>query len=229
MPGWGAEEPPNKALPKKGYIVFSLNPRSHGPSKEYFKTPIAHHLWNIDKPEDYYYVAAYMDCLRGIDFLMSRPEVDKSRVATKGGSQGGALALATAALDGRISCAVANVPYISNFPDFIRLAAGYSGKEFATNYHDPEKGSAVRQTLGYIDISNMTPLITCPTQVCVGLQDRVCPPLIGITAYNRLENTVPRELITDPSADHEVTRKMNSANMRWLEKYLKNSEGKKAE
>ena len=74
MPGWGAEEPPVDRT-AEGYIILSVNPKSHGPTKEYFKTPVPHHLWNIDIPEDYYYRAAYMDCIRGLDFLSSRPEV----------------------------------------------------------------------------------------------------------------------------------------------------------
>ena len=48
-----------------------------------------------------------MDCLRGIDFLTSRAEVDPSRIGVLGFSQGGGLTLATAALDSRVKAAVA--------------------------------------------------------------------------------------------------------------------------
>ncbi|MDI6784444.1 MAG: acetylxylan esterase, partial [bacterium] len=98
MPGWGAEELPNDRT-AQGLITLALNPRTHGPSKQYFKTPIdQHHLWKIDEPEEYYYRQAYMDCLRGIDFLVSRPEVAQDRIGVQGGSQGGAFAIAVAAL-----------------------------------------------------------------------------------------------------------------------------------
>ena len=42
------------------------------------------------------YAGAFMDCIRGVDFLASRPEVDAARLAVTGGSQGGGLAFATA-------------------------------------------------------------------------------------------------------------------------------------
>jgi len=220
MPGWGAEEPPIDRT-AQGFITLSLNPRAHGPSKEFFTTPIGHHLWNIERAEDYYYRAAYMDCLRGLDFLSSRPEVDSGRIGVEGGSQGGAFALASAALDGRVACAVANVPYLSNFPDFVRLGTLGSGTEFGRLMNETERGEAVRRTLAYVDVSNLAPFIRCPTMVCVGLQDRVCPPLNGITALNRLPEGVPRRLVLDPAADHEVSPLMREANREWFETYLK--------
>ena len=51
MPGWGAEEPPIDRT-AQGFITLSLNPRNHGPSKDFFKTPVDPHLWNLDIPED---------------------------------------------------------------------------------------------------------------------------------------------------------------------------------
>ena len=43
-----------------------------------------------------------MDCLRGLDFLANlSSEVDAQRLGVTGGSQGGMLSLATAALDSR--------------------------------------------------------------------------------------------------------------------------------
>lgn len=220
MPGWGAEEPPLDRT-AEGYITLSVNPRAHGPSKEFFTTPIPHHLWNIDAPETYYYRAAYMDCMRGIDFLISRPEVDARHIGVEGGSQGGAFTLAMAALDPRVAAAAANVPYLSNFPDFTRLATNGSGTTFGQLMLDPEKGERVRHTLALIDIANLAPWIQCPTLVCVGSQDRVCPPLNGIVAINRLPEGIPRKLVMDPAADHEVTPLMREANRDWFAKYLK--------
>jgi cephalosporin-C deacetylase len=221
MPGWGAEELPNDQT-AQGVITLSVNPRTHGPSKQYFKTPIdQHHLWNITEPEGYYYRLAYMDCLRALDFLVSRPEVDQNRIGLQGGSQGGALTIAVASLSPhKIACAVSNVTYISNFPDFFLLATNGSGPQFGKYYIDPKIGEQVRKTLAYIDISNLSPWIKCPTLVCVGLQDRVCPPVNGIVALNRIPKTVPRRLVLVPGADHEITDLMRQENAAWEKKYL---------
>src|ERR1041385_7277586 len=46
------------------------------------------------------YRAIYMDCVRAVEFLLSRPEVDANKICVMGGSQGGGLTLATAGLCG---------------------------------------------------------------------------------------------------------------------------------
>lgn len=220
MPGWGAEQPPMDRT-ADGYITFSLNPRSHGPSKAYFETPVAHHLWNIEQPEEYYYRAAYMDGVRGLDFLSSRREVNPGRIAVEGGSQGGAFALALAGLDSRVAAAVANVPYISNFPDYIRLSTGGSGATFLEKVKDPEVGQAAQKSLAYIDVANLAYSITAPTQIIVGLQDHVTPPLNGVVAYNRIPKNVPAELLREFMAGHEITSFMRESNRHWYETHLR--------
>jgi len=220
MPGWGAEEPPIDRT-AQGFITLSLNPKNHGPSKDYFKIPVEHHLWNIDIPEDYYYRAAFMDCRRGIDFLASRSEVNARKIGVEGGSQGGALALAMGALDERVACVCANVPYITNFPDFIRLGTVGSSTVFKQYMERADIGERVKKTLSYVDIANLAPDIKVPTLICVGAQDPVCPPLNGIVALNRIPKDVPKKLFIDKYAEHEVPDTMRVENAAWYEKYLK--------
>jgi cephalosporin-C deacetylase-like acetyl esterase len=50
------------------------------------------------------------DCIRAIDYLVSRPEVDTSRLAVAGNSGGGQMALLTAAADSRIKVIAAAHP-----------------------------------------------------------------------------------------------------------------------
>jgi len=220
MPGWGAEQPPMDRT-AEGFVTFSLNPRSHGPSREYFETPVAHHLWNIDQPEEYYYRAAYMAGVRGLDFLSDRREVDAERIAVEGGSQGGAFAIALAGLDNRVAAAVANVPYISNIPDYIRLSTSGSGGEFLEKVRNPENGETAARSLAYIDAANIAYDINVPTQIIVGEQDVVTPPLNGVVARNRIPEHVPAELLREFSAGHEITNFMRESNLRWYREHLK--------
>lgn len=61
-----------------------------------------------------YYRAGYADCLRGIHFLCTRPEIDAGHIGPLGLSQGGGLTLAVAALDQRVRAAVAHEPFLCN-------------------------------------------------------------------------------------------------------------------
>ena len=221
MPGWGGEAGPYDRT-ADGYVSLGLNPRAHGPSKEFFVTePTPHHLWNIENSETYYYRAAYMDCLRGIDFLCSRPEVDTTLIGAWGSSQGGAFTVAVCALDHRIKCGTAMVPYISNFNDFGQLATVGSGSQFYAMMTAKATATQVQKTLSYIDAANLAPWIQCPFQVCIAMEDRVCPPIGGIVIKNRIGKNIPTRLIRDPLADHEVTETFTKANIEWMDRYLK--------
>ena len=216
-PGYGGGQGPVDWTPD-GYITLGLNIRGHGISSTYFKLPTSHHLWNIEDPETYYYRGAYMDIIRGIDFLASRPEVNQKHIAVEGSSQGGAFALAGASLDKRVSCAVAYVPYLGNIQDY-----GYwclFARGFADKLKDPVAGPKVARTIGYIDTANLAETITCPMLIIVGAQDRTCPPLCGIVDYNRLPKNTIKKLVIDPIADHENTQLMRDASKAWKLKYL---------
>jgi cephalosporin-C deacetylase-like acetyl esterase len=122
-----------------------------------------------------------MDCIRAVDFLFSREEVDKTRVAVEGGSQGGALSFATAALDNqRISLCVPAVPFLSDFRDYVRLAGWPTGELMQYMASRPDLAEEdVFRTLSYIDIKNLAPWIKSPVLMSVGLRDVTCPPHIN--------------------------------------------------
>ena len=52
----------------------------------------------VESRETYSYRGVISDCSRGVDFLLSRPEIDPERIFACGSSQGGGLTLATAGL-----------------------------------------------------------------------------------------------------------------------------------
>lgn len=221
MPGYGAEEPPIDRT-ADGFIVLSVNPRGHGPSNEFWKLPDDHLSWHISEPERYYYRGAYMDCLRAIQWLMTRPEVNAKSVGVEGSSQGGAFALATAAMEPRVAVCSANVPFLCDWPDSVRLCTrgGYSTLrprfEAAT-----EEGAAIRKTIGYIDAIFMAGHIHCPTLISAGEMDRTCPPYGGASAYNRLPKATPKQLLIVPHRDHEVMPEWRDATTKLYAKWLK--------
>ncbi len=216
-PGYGGGQGPIDWT-AEGYITLGLNPRGHGASSTYFALPKQHHLWNIKDPETYYYRLAYLDCLRGIDFLASRPEVNPSYIGVEGSSQGGAFTIAVAGLDSRISCAVARVPYLSDIPDYTNWAMFARG--FGDNMKDPVSGETVKRIMNYIDAANLIQTVKCPILITIGLQDRTCPPLCGIVDYNRIPQGIHRKLVPDPLADHENSPIMWDEAKKWRDFYL---------
>ncbi len=221
MPGYGAEEPPIDRT-SSGVITLSVNPRNHGPSREYWKAPTEHLLWNIDDPDHFYYRYAFMDCLRAAQFLFSRAEVDAKRVASEGGSQGGLFALALAALEPRIACAVSNVTAFSAYGDAMSLALQGHQVQYARFLKEhPTSATLIKRSLAYTDGANLATMIRCPVQINMGGIDPVCNYVAGIVIYNRLMRGVPREYHVLPDCGHAVPPPMREWNQAWYRRWLK--------
>jgi cephalosporin-C deacetylase-like acetyl esterase len=186
-------------------VSLALNIRGHGNSQDHvnpgFPGYLQHH---VDDKELYIYRGAYMDCVRAVDFLYSRREVDTSRIVVEGGSQGGALSFATAALDPeRIDLCVPHVPFLSDFRDYFQIAAwpgGEFGEYFKAHPGIPE--DLIYKNLSYIDIKNLAPWIKAPVLMSVGLMDPTCPPHINFAAYNQLQ--VQKQYKVYPYAGHSL-------------------------
>jgi cephalosporin-C deacetylase-like acetyl esterase len=109
-------------LALKGYVVLAIDPIGQGERIEYFNA--------TDKKENvqgavsqHYYLGRpsflvnwtlsglrVWDCIRALDYLTSRPEVDTSKVAAVGNSGGGQMALLITAVDKRIKVCAAGHP-----------------------------------------------------------------------------------------------------------------------
>ena len=212
VPAWGYQE--------GDIISLVLNIRGHGNSKDAvnpgFSYPSYLQYFLNDK-ELYIYRGAYMDCTRAVDFLFSRPEVDTARVAVEGGSQGGALSFATAALNNnRICYCMPNVPFLSDFKDYFKVAAWPGGEMLKYANEHPEYGmDKILETLSYFDIKNLAGWIRCPLFMASGLKDDVCPPHINFAAYNQV--STPKEYVVYPESGHGLCpeyMKLKTAKMR---------------
>lgn len=184
-------------------VSLGLNIRGHGNSKDDVNPGFPGYLYSgIEEKEKFIYRGAYMDCVRAVDFLFSRPEVDTNRVAVEGGSQGGALSFATAALCGnRIKAVVPAVPFLSDFPEYLKVATWPTNEWESYAKENPQFGiTGILKTLRYIDIKNLAPWITAPVFMGVGLIDETCPPRINFAAYNNLK--VEKEYVVFPNSGH---------------------------
>jgi len=218
-PGYDHETPPIDKT-AEGYITFSSNPRNHGPSMAYWKAPVEQFLYNIAVPDKYYYKLADLDCLRAAQFVLARPEVEKDRVACEGSSQGGYFALATAALEPRIHCAVVDLVAFSDYGDgFLLATIGHHTaiKKFLID--NASSSTAIRRSLALTDGANLATMVKCPVEINMGGLDPVAPYVCGIAAYNRLASS-HKEYHVDPSATHDKTTAISAWGDTWLRQWL---------
>lgn len=198
-------------------IGLGLNIRGHGNSKDDVNPGFPGYILNhIDNKDLYIYRGAYMDCARAIDFLFSRPEVDTTCIVVEGASQGGALTFATAALNNtRIKLCVPQVPFLSDFPDYFKVAS-WPGNEVTAYAQSPDHPglNEVLRTLSYFDIKNLAPWIKAKMLMEAGLRDETCPPHINFAAYNQV--TAPKSFVVYPEAGHSVPQEFYLVKTQWI-------------
>lgn len=193
---------------QRGYIVLQVYPRGQGESGALWRVQAgAERDWlrhGCGAAEGFYYQGAYMDMLRGLDYLRSRPDVDATCLALVGTSQGGALALAGAALDGEVRAVVAHLPYLCRFHD----NACFAGTELG---RDP----AFRDLFHRFDPWALAPWIRCPVLLSAGGQDAISPPETIAAVAERI--TTPCELQVYPTLSHTSCGDFYRRSWDWLE------------
>ena len=130
VPGYQSDPPITKEWARRGYATLSVAPRGKLRSKTQFDPGYPGLLtYGIVDRNTYSYRGFYVDAWRGVDFLLSRDEVDKSRIGVTGSSQGGGLTITTAAMRPEIKAAAAGAPYLCGYMDSIELTSTYPYQE----------------------------------------------------------------------------------------------------
>ncbi len=149
----------------------------------------------INSKDDYYYKAVYVACVRSVDYLCSLPEFN-GKAFVSGGSQGGALAIVTAALNDKITALASFYPALSDITGFLYGRGGGWPLLFryskATNKHI--------NTLAYYDVVNFARRIKVPGFYSTGYNDNTCCPTSVFSAFNVI--SAPKELYITPSSGH---------------------------
>lgn len=182
-----------------GWCILVIPPRGQGLNKPYnrFGEWIA---FGLDSPKHYYYRGAFADTVRSIDFIFAQPCFDGQNLFATGISQGGALTLAAASLDHRISAAAPIVPFLSDYPDYFRLVHWPANLVFEGAARQNIDKDKIFSLLTYFDLKNLTGWIKCPVLMGFGLQDNITPPHTNFAAYNHIRT--PKRWICYPTSGH---------------------------
>jgi len=174
LPGYTQSMKPNYWL--KDMAVLCVDIRGHGKSKNSHSPKMPGFFTSgLGSPETYIYRAAILDGYRGVDFLLSRPEINKKQIIVGGGSQGGYLAVAVSGLRKDVCLNLSISPPFSNYREYLRRVA-WPASEF-WHWADSTKtpASQMFQTLSYFDAVNFAKRISGPVFYYSGLQDPTTP------------------------------------------------------
>ena len=166
----------------------------------------------IDNRDTYYYKRSILGCVRAVDYLCTRDDVDTTRIATYGGSQGGMLSIMTAALSPRVSA------LFSYFPAFCDLTGYYNGRgagwpHLFRDRNEPNLQARI-EVSRYYDTVNFARLLRVPGFYAWGFNDPACCPTSTFSAYNVI--TAPKQLQVGRDTGHWLYPWQVDNALRWL-------------
>lgn len=197
----------------EGFCVAAMDCRGQGGRSEdsgsvkgtTYRGQIVRGLSDPD-PRKLLFRQIFLDTAQLARVIMSFPEVDAARVGAMGGSQGGALTLACAALEPRIKRAAPVFPFLCDYQRVWEMdLARDAYEELRTWFRqfDPlhARETEVFTKLGYIDCQHLAARIKADVLMYVGLMDAICPPSSQFAAYNKI--TAKKEMALYPDYAHE--------------------------
>ena len=181
----------------QGYVVAAMDCRGQGGQSEdvggtvgpTFSSPFTRGL--SDDKHNLLQRDMFLDTALLAKIVMGLPYVDEGRIGVTGGSQGGGLSVACAALVPEIKKCAPVFPYLSDYKrvwDMDLDAGAYDGLRYYFRRQDPrhEREDEIFEKLGYVDIQNLAKRIKAEVLMATGLRDTTCPPSTQFAMYNKL-------------------------------------------
>jgi cephalosporin-C deacetylase len=159
-----------------------------------------------DKKENLLFRQIFLDTAELASIVMSFAEVDENRIGAMGGSQGGGLTLACAALEPRIKRLAPVYPFLCDYKRVWEMDLVKDAYQEIRDYFrlfDPlhKREEEVFNKLGYIDLQNLVKRIKGEVLFTTGLMDTICPPSTQFAAYNKIQS--PKRMVLYPDYGHE--------------------------
>ena len=196
----------------EGFVVASMDCRGQGGKSEDVggtlgTTHTTQFVRGLDgDPKDLHCRELFLDTAMLARIIMGLDYVDETRVGVTGGSQGGALTVACAALVPSIRLCAPNFPYLSDYKRVFEMdlnKGAYEGLRYYFRHFDPThaREEEIFTKLGYIDIQFLAPRIRAKVLMGTGLMDTTCPPSTQFAAYNKI--TSEKEVVIYHDFGHE--------------------------
>ncbi len=233
LPGYSlGNPPPGPECLYPDAVTLGLNLHGNLPNTPYvhpYEQGREYITQGIESPETYIFRGIVCHCLRALDVLAAQPEVAAGSVMVGGMSQGGGLALVTAALAAHnTALCLADMPWLCDLDRALSLIdrARYTngrrvpdGRALIEDYalQNPELREQIFGTYRYFDPLSHAADIRCPTQVSAGGRDPSCRPPTIFAVYNAIP--APKEMLYLPNTGHEIVPAMHKAHEKWVNQW----------
>lgn len=158
----------------------------------------------VDQPKTYYYRRLIADAVRAVETARASTEIDPSRVAVAGGSQGGGVSLAVAGLGLDVAAVLADIPFLCHYRRATEITDAHPYAEIAhyLRVHHSRIDDVFR-TLAYFDGVSFAARSAAPALFSVGLMDPITPPSTIFAAFNAYRGE--KQIEVYPYGGHEAS------------------------
>ncbi len=222
-------------LAKKGFVVLNYDPISQGERLQHWeidlqRTPTGYGTREHCKLGNGCILLGYnlanfriWDGIRGIDYLLTRPEVDPERIGCTGNSGGGTLSTYISALDERVTVGVPSC-YITTLVDRIRVRITADDEQ---NFNP-----CFVHGIDHFDLLSLR--VPKPTQIDAAIQDYF--PIEGarqtfrdLQALYRIYDAEERVNLVEADEKHGYSLPLREGTYAWMNRWLKDGETDDAE
>ena len=197
----------------EGFCVFAMDVRGQGGLSEDVggvlgNTLNGHIIRGLDNedPHKLLFRDIYLDTAQLARVAMAMDCIDENRVGAIGGSQGGALTIACAALEPGIKRLAPAYPFLCDYKRVWEMDLAVGAYQELKNYFrsfDPlhQREDEIFTRLGYIDLQYLATRIRGEVLMATGLMDSICPPSTQFAVYNKI--TSEKDVHVFPDFGHE--------------------------
>jgi cephalosporin-C deacetylase-like acetyl esterase len=173
---------------------------------------------NLDSRDRYYFRRVFQGCSKAVDYLCGLPQFDGKKLAVFGGSQGGGLAIVTAALNPKVKWMACEYPGFCDLTGPLHGRAGGWPDMFDKKQYDYYKSKDVLETVKYFDADNFARLLKIPCLFAWGYNDVTCAPTSFYSAYNLI--TSPKKAMVYQDMGHWSYPEEGARLDEWLTNHL---------
>ena len=216
------DEPSKKwFLSQKDHINIVVDIRGQGLSTDKIKFK-GYLTKGLEDKNTFIYKGAYLDAVKIVDYAHTIPEGD-GNIIVKGGSQGGALAIAATALNPKVTMCISNFPFLTDMLNYDKTK--WPMKIWIHEAKMKEwKLEELHETLSYFDALNFADNINVPVFMRTQETDTITPKETAVKLFNSIKNK-NKKIYIDPCNGHgcsSVSKEANSLEHAFIKKNLIN-------
>ena len=212
---------PNKYGTRKDFISLSFNLHGKDPfNQDAYSKELGYFTHRVESKETWIFKEIFQNCCIATKILADLEEVEESKIASMGLSQGGGLAIWLGTwIPHLIKATCADLPFLAAITNTLEEKVfRYPTKEFIDYFaEDPTRKEKAYNTLNYYDTINIASQCKTPTLVSLGTKDPASKPYTVKSIYQSLPST---KKLVEYEWGHNWHPEMITNNLNWLNDYL---------